>query len=147
MDKNLDSDAILARLDDQISWYDGNSSRNQSRFKLIKTIEIATAALIPFLTGLPIPYVLPITGAMGVVISILEGTLHLNQYQNNWISYRATAEALKHEKFIFLGSAPPYSNASDPRALLADRVESLVSQENSKWASTQLQQDGKTKTS
>jgi len=68
-----------------------------------------------------------------VLITILEGILHLNQYQENWTNYRTTAESLKHEKFLYLAKAGPYANAVDPRASLAERIEAIVSQENSQW--------------
>jgi hypothetical protein len=74
------------------------------------------------------------------VITVLEGMLHLNQYEQNWITYRSTCESLKHEKYVYLGKAGPYSGSADPHALLADRIESLVSQEHAKWASVQQQQ-------
>ncbi|MGA7106334.1 MAG: DUF4231 domain-containing protein, partial [Terracidiphilus sp.] len=72
-------------------------------------------------------------------ITVLEGLLHLNQYQQNWTNYRSTCEALKHEKFVYLAKAGPYATASDPRALLAERIESTVSQEHAQWASVQQQ--------
>ena len=74
-----------------------------------------------------------------MLITVLEGMLHLNQYQQNWINYRSTCEELKHEKYVYLGHAGPYANANDPHALLAERVESLVSQEHAQWASVQQQ--------
>ena len=74
------------------------------------------------------------------MITILEGMLHLNQYQQNWIAYRSTCEGLKHEKFTYLAKAAPYQDAPDPHALLAERIESLVSQEHAKWASVQQQE-------
>jgi hypothetical protein len=43
-----------------------------------------------------------------------------------------------------LGKAAPYTDAPDPHALLAERVESLVSQEHANWLLTR-QQDNKTK--
>jgi hypothetical protein len=84
-----------------------------------------------------------VTAGLGVLITVLEGLLHLNQYQQNWINYRSTCEALKHEKYIYLGKAAPYVNLPDPHALLAERIESLVSQEHGKWASVQQQEPGK----
>jgi hypothetical protein len=83
-----------------------------------------------------------VTAGLGVLITILEGILHLNQYQQLWDTYRSTCEALKHEKFTYLGHAGPYAGAADPRALLAERIESLVSQEHAQWNSFQ-QQSGK----
>jgi Protein of unknown function (DUF4231) len=78
-----------------------------------------------------------IVGGLGVLIAVIEGLQQLNQYHANWIAYRSTSEALKHEKFLFLATAGPYAAAIDPRVLLAERIESLVSQEHAKWASGQ----------
>jgi hypothetical protein len=130
-------DPIMERLEDQIAWYDRKSLTNQRYFKRIKMVEIAAAAVIPFLATFNIPRVLWLTGGLGVLITMLEGMLHLNQYQQNWISYRSTCESLKHEKYVYIAKASPYAGVADPRALLAERVESLVSQEHAKWASSQ----------
>src|SRR6476661_10557182 len=138
-----DTDPIIARLEDQIAWYDKKSLTNQRAFKLIKMIEIVAAAMIPFLAAFKIPQTVWVTSGLGVLITVLEGMLHLNQYQQNWIAYRSTCESLKHEKYTYLGKASPYANVADPHALLAERIESLVSQEHAKWASTQQQEPGK----
>ena len=102
--------------------------------------EIIAAAVIPFLAGFKVPYSGVMTGALGVLITAFEGMLQLHHSHENWIAYRATAESLKHEKFLFLARAAPYNNAADPRAMLAERVESLVSQESAKWALAQQQE-------
>ena len=140
-----EADPIMERLEDQIAWYDRKSQTNQRAFKWIKMIEILAAAVIPFLAASKLPDVGWVTGALGVLITVLEGMLHLNQYQQNWIAYRSTCESLKHEKYVYLGKAAPYANVADPHALLAERIESLVSQEHAKWASVQ-QQEQKPKT-
>ena len=140
-----DVDPIAERLEDQISWYARASLVNQRYFKRIKMVEILAAAVIPFLAAFSLPQVRWVTGGLGVLITVLEGMLHLNQYQENWIAYRSTCELLKHEKYLYLGKASPYSSAADPRALLAERIESLVSQEEAKWASAR-QQESKPKT-
>jgi hypothetical protein len=137
-------DPIMERLEDQIAWYDRKSIANQRNFKRIKLVEIAAAAAIPFLATFNLPRVLWLTGGLGVLITVLEGTLNLNQYQQNWIAYRSTCESLKHEKYVYLGKASPYASVLDPHALLAERIESLVSQEHAKWAS--VQQEPKSKT-
>ena len=127
-------DPIFKRLEDQLAWYSAKSRAARRTFKRIKVAEIVAAALIPFLTGqhwsLYINYV---TGGLGVLITVLEGFLHLNQYQENWANYRNTAESLKHEKYLYQAKAGPYAGASDIRALLAERTEALISQENSQW--------------
>ena len=143
------ADPTWDRLEDQIDWYDKKSRQCQSAYKRTKIVEIFAAAFIPFLSALNISQgneawfghtVSWIIGGLGVLITILEGMLHLNQYQQNWISYRSTCEGLKHEKFTYLAKAAPYQDAADPHALLAERIESLVSQEHAKWASVQQQE-------
>ena len=132
-------DPIFTRLEDQIDWYDRKSRSAQHTFKRIKVVEILSAAAIPFLAGLNYPHDKLVTGGLGVLITILEGLLHLNQYQQNWTNYRSTCEALKHEKYVYLGKASLYATAQDPHALLAERIESTVSQEHAQWASVQQQ--------
>jgi ABC-type multidrug transport system fused ATPase/permease subunit len=142
------SDPIIDRLEDQINWYDAKAGKYQKTYKRIKVVEIIAAALIPFLSALHLSDVashLPITigtfvAFLGVLITVLEGILQLNQYQQNWVTYRATCEAMKHEKFTYLARAGVYATAADARALLAERVETIGSQENSKWASLQQPQ-------
>lgn len=136
----------MDRLEDQISWYDQKSNSNQKIFKRIKMTEIFSAAFIPFIAASHFPYASSITSGLGVLITVLEGALHLNQYQQNWIAYRSTCESLKHEKYVYLGKAQPYAGIPDPHALLAERIESLVSQEHAKWASVQQQDPAKGKT-
>ncbi len=133
------TDPIFARLEDQIDWYDRKSRSARRVYKRIKVVEILAASAIPFLAGLSFPRDKLVTAGLGVLITLLEGLLHLNQYQQNWTTYRSTCEALKHEKFVYLANAGPYATASSPHALLAERIESTVSQEHAQWASIQQQ--------
>ena len=132
-------DPIIQRLEDQIAWYDVRSRSNMRWYKRIKISEIASAAVIPFLAASNIPHAVFATGILGVLVTLFEGTLQLNQFHENWIRYRSTCESLKHEKYIYLAGAGPYPNVEKPRALLAERVESLISQEHAKWATVQQQ--------
>lgn len=129
-----DQDVTIARLDDQIAWYDRKSKYNQQLYKGLRVSTLITAALIPLVAGLHLPALG--TGALGVLVVIIEGIQSLNQYHANWIGYRSTCEALKHEKYLYFGNAGPYSTSAGPHALLAERLESLISQEHAKWAST-----------
>ncbi len=123
----------LDRLDKQIDWYDRRSRTNRALYKALKSVTIGSAAIIPVLTASGTRGQSQMAGALGVLIAILEGLQQLNQFQSNWTIYRATAEALKHEKYFYLGQAGPYLKGEEAHALLAERVESLVSDENAKW--------------
>jgi hypothetical protein len=134
----------LKRLDGQADWYSARSKRAQRLYKWMKAIEIIAAALIPFLTGRTFIHRDLAIGGLGVLITILEGILQLNQYQRIWTTYRATSEALTHEKFLFLAQAGSYGSAGEKAAaLLAERIEGIMSQENTKWVSLQSQQNQK----
>jgi hypothetical protein len=132
-------DVTLDRLQDQIEWYDKKSVSSQKAFKYLKICSISAAAVIPVFASMA--RFSSVTAGLGVLIVILEGLQQLNQYHANWISYRSTCEALKHEKFLYLAKASAYSTARDPHSLLAERIESLVSQEHAKWASSQEQSE------
>lgn len=116
---------------DQIAWYDRKSGENQRWFKRLKVCQLVTAAGIPVAAGVSAPVWL--VGGGGALIVVLEGLQQLQQYQQNWTTYRSTCERLKHEKFLFLAQAGPYSAAPRAEALLAERVEGLVSQEHAAW--------------
>ena len=126
-------DVTFARLEDQIAWYDSKSALNQRRFKWVKAVQMVAAAAVSVVAAVDGPSYIP--AALGALVVVLEGFQQLNQYQQNWITYRSTAEALKHEKFLYLASAAHYATAPDPRTMLAERVEGLVSREHSKWVS------------
>ncbi len=129
------SDPTQQRLEEQIDWYDRKSIYNQRVFKTLKTVQIVWGALVPLFAGFGAPT--PLTGSLGVVIVSLEGLQQLNQYQQSWVNYRSTCEALRHEKYLFLAHAGPYKNGAKRRSILAERIEGMVSQEHAKWVSTQ----------
>src|ERR1700759_1253748 len=129
-------DVIMQRLEDQISWYSAKSRDAHRMYRRLKMIEIIAAALIPFVAGLHFPYVAMMTGGLGVLVTVIEGLIHLNQYQQNWTTYRATAEGLKHEKYMYLAKAGSYASATDPHAMLAEHVEGMVSQEGARWVAS-----------
>lgn len=132
----------LDRLEDQIAWYDRKSGQSQRRYKWLKALTIIAAALIPVCAT--IPWGRPISAVLGVAIVIAEGLQQVNQYQANWISYRSTCETLRHEKYLYLAQAGPYASSEKPLALLAERIEGLVSQEHAKWVSSQEEASKKT---
>lgn len=131
-------EATMNRLDGQKGYYSKSSAWNKKWYLWLKTVEIASAALIPFLINLgdkQSQLLLGIAGALGAVVVILEGVQGVFQFHHNWTSYRTTSEALKHEKHLFEASAGPYRSADNPETLLAERIEAIISQENKTWVS------------
>ena len=127
---------IDSRLNDQIDWYSKKSLFNQKWYKRFRLIEIVFAAIIPFLAGIgsDVPYHQIIIGVLGVCIAVSAGWSAIYKYHENWIEYRTTAETLKHEKYLFLGKCSPYDD-ENAYCKLVQRVEGLISKENSQWSS------------
>lgn len=129
---------FASRLDDQIAWLDRKSSANQRVYKRLRTAEIVVAASIPFLAGYSTDSapVLFSVGLAGVAVAVISGFLALNRYQESWVEYRATCEALQRHRYRYLTRSTPYQN-DDRFMILVNNVEALLSKENSTWAESQ----------
>jgi Protein of unknown function (DUF4231) len=125
-----DHDAIWSRLEDQLDWYDRKSGHNQKLFIRVKMVQLILGGAVPVLSLASLSALA--TAITGAIVVILEGAQQLFQWQANWIAYRSTAEALKHERHLYLAQAGPYVGRDRPR-VLAERIEGLVSQEHAKW--------------
>lgn len=129
-------DSGYERLESQIRWYDQKSGAAQRNFKWGRYFVIAASATIPIVALLEYNIVAAVLGGL---IAISEAIQHVNQWQHNWITYRSTCEALRHEKYTYIERADPYDGFDDrdARKLLVERVESLISTEHSKWIASQ----------
>ena len=134
--------AAWARLNDQLGWYDHKSAVNQQRYKQIQAAQIILATSIPVLSLIDAASGRWITAILGASVAILAGFQQLGNYNDLWTTYRATAEHLRHEKFLFLAQSGPYRTLQEEEALrlLAERVEERVSTEHAKWVSERTQQ-------
>jgi hypothetical protein len=126
---------INQRVNDQIGWYDQKSQRAQRWFKRLRAVEVIAAGAIPLFAGFGgrSPWSVIVVGILGALVAILASLLSINQFQENWIEYRTTCESLKHEKYLFLTNAEPY-NEEETFGLFVQRIESLISKENSAWS-------------
>jgi hypothetical protein len=118
------------RLEDQLGWYSRKSAAAQQAYKRVKLGQLIVGAAVPVVAGLQISAAL--TAALAAVVLAAEGAQQLYQWQTNWVLYRSTAEALKHEKYLYLAAAGPY-RAEDRYRVLAERLEGLISQEHASW--------------
>ncbi len=123
------------RLDDQINWYDRKSIKYQKTYKMLQLLLIVSAASIPFISGYvnDCPNLQYVLGGIGVLIAAITGILSLYKFQETWTAYRTTCESLRHEKYLYATKTNPYQGKNDFN-LLVQRVEMLISKENSSWA-------------
>ncbi len=124
------------RLDKQIQWYSQRSKLNQIWYKRLKITEFILAAMVPVLVNFityhwSIKIIIAIAGAAIAIISAVHG---LYNFHENWIEYRYTCEALKHEKYLYLAKCGIYAEMENPLSVLVERVENIISKENMRWA-------------
>lgn len=132
----VEPDSGYERLEAQIRWYDQKSGAAQRYFKWGRYFVITASAAIPIAALLEWNIAAAVLGGL---IAICEAAQHVNQWHHNWITYRSTCEALRHEKYTYIERADPYDGFDDQaaRKLLVERVESLISTEHSKWIASQ----------
>jgi hypothetical protein len=127
---------LKTRVDQQIDWYSAKSQSNQRWFKVLRLIEIAFATASPVLVSqiaTDTPVLKIIVGSIGVCVAVIAGIVSLYKFQENWIEYRAAAETLKREKFLFLTKSPPYDGENAFQSLVG-HVESMISTETTNWS-------------
>ncbi len=123
------------RLEGEIAWYERKSSINKRNYYLVRLIEFLSAALIPFLINFlsnNTEMLKLAVEVLGIIVVISTSVISLFRFQELWTEYRTNAESLKHEKYLYLSSAPPY-DSPDKFKTLVERVERLISSENSRW--------------
>lgn len=126
------------RLEDQLTWYDGKSIWNQKWHKRLRLTQVILASAIPIVALIQAGWSSWASAVFGASIAVLEAIQHLNQLGPLWIEYRATAERLKHEKFLFLSQSGHFRDldSNDALRLLAEHVEECVSTEHARWTRT-----------
>lgn len=128
-----EDDYLKNRVDDQINWYDGKSKvckRGCTVCQIITLVAAATIPVVAVISGSLSSRV--VVAILGSLTAIATGIVSIYQFREHWIEYRTTAESLKHERCLFLTRTGPYTG-EDFFSVFVDRIESLVSQENTAW--------------
>ena len=123
------------RLENEIVWYEKKSRNNKRYYYILRVIELVSAALIPFLINYLSADTKLLKSAiemLSIIVVVTTGMLSLFRFHELWTEYRTNAESLKHEKYLYLSASRPYDKG-DKFKLLVERVERLISIENSRW--------------
>ncbi len=142
----MEFDYEAERLDPAIAWYEARSARSKHWFYFLQGVQLVTSTLVTVLAAWSAEAVpRPVLAAVSAVAALAAGLLALFGWQQQWIRYRATAETLKHEKFLHRSRGGPYRDATSA-ALLAERCEGVVSSEHAVWATAMERAGVKTAT-
>ena len=131
MEEERFEEYLKERYEVQVKWYDNRASQNRQYYQWFQWAVIITAAFVPVLVVLmPFKW---ITAILSTVLAIAATALKTFKFQENWISYRTIAETLKKEKSYYDARAVEYATAEDKKQLFVERVEALISRENTLW--------------
>lgn len=135
------ADPVLSHLDGAIRWYDSNARRTMKWHFRLRTVQLLLAASIPFtqilLSGVPARAV---AAGLAGVIAIGQGIDGLHRYGEHYVAWRATAQQLLRERFLFSVRSGPYVGMAlvEARQKLASRVDAVEASENHEWQQQEL---------
>jgi len=133
VDKEKFNDYLRTRYQKETDWYDKKAIWNHRAYEILQWAAIilsaSTAVLVVIGNG-PLKWV---AVGIAVLVAISTSALKTFKYQENWINYRTTCETLRKEFHYYEAGIHGYEDARDREALFVDRVESLISRENTLW--------------
>lgn len=137
MDKQDFQDYLENRYYNQIKWYGSKSRYNQKMYKSCQIVITIFAVITPMLLFVQDKMLQWVAIVSSLTVAIGTALIKIFKYQENWINYRTTSETIKKEIHYYNARLHDYADAKDPEALFVDRVESLISRENTLWLVSQ----------
>jgi hypothetical protein len=127
------------RIESQRKWHSGKATKNKNRYYLTESITLVAGASIPVinvLDVLPSPATKILSASLAAIIVISAGLSKLFKFQENWLNFRALAEALKREEELYLHKVGDYDLEGDKREkILIERIENLLGTTTSQFVS------------
>ena len=140
---------LKERYESQVKWYDKSASQNKQYSQGFQWAAIIISASVPVLVTLmpSSQWITIITIILSIVLAIATAALKAFKFEENWISYRTVAETLKKEKYYYDAGSTEYATTEDKKRLFVERVEALISSENTLWMAIQRKKEDKEKAS
>lgn len=136
MDKNKFNGYLESRYRKETDWYDKKAIVNHRMYQIFQWTAIILSAFTPVLIVIGDGLVRWSAVAIAMLVAISTAALKTFKYQENWINYRTTCETLRKEFHYYEAGIQGYEGVEDKEALFVERVESLISRENTLWVVT-----------
>ena len=132
---------IQRRLEPQRNWHNDKAIRNKRRFYVVEVATLLAGAAIPvvnlglvhdaFWAGV-------LSAILGGVVVVAAAVGKLFKFHENWLQYRALAEALEREKELYSVGAADYAeeDKAERNRRLVERVENLLANTTSQFVET-----------
>ena len=117
-----------------VSFYDKRAQQNKRWHRACSVFIVSVSGiLVPLIsTGLLLKHPM-MGGFLSASIVIVTALGSHFQFNENWLNYRKTWDALRREPHLRDARVADYENAADRNALFVERVESIASDEGNEW--------------
>jgi len=132
-------DYVKERYENQLEWYSKSATKNKKWYRRYQVGIAVLSAVVTVTVAIGMNdnadavwhIASLITSASVTVLVTLQKTL---RFHDNWVEYRTTAEDLKKERYYHDFLCGDYATAESPDTLFVERVEGLISQQNTQWS-------------
>lgn len=141
MDPNAFEKYLAERYQCQIVWYDKKATLNKTLYSLFQWPVIVFSAITPILVVINENKARWAAVVISALVAIGTTAMKSFQFHENWLNYRTICETLRKEIHYYRARTSAYSNVPDPEAVFVERVEAMISRENTMWLTTAKQSD------
>ena len=124
---------IEDRYEKEPDWYDQKAVHNKRIHGLPQVVVIVSSAVTPALILMDESNLRMLAVFTSVIIAISTSAIKTSRFHENWLDYRTTAETMRREHSLYNTGAGDYPDADDRQRFFVERIESLISRENTKW--------------
>lgn len=139
---------VKDRYEGQMNYYKVANRKNQKKYKQFQWILIVLSAITPILAAFinEFPDLQILVVVVSALVAILTTGMKTFQYQELWVTYRATYEQLKPEIHYYNFGVGPYGEDDvDREVLFINRVETILDKEHQAWPPAKKLQEEKKK--
>lgn len=138
MEKEAFDKYLNERYENEVNWYDKKSIRNKRISYVLRVLMIVLSSIVPIIAALQfvnrdLTY---LTIVVSAVVAISTGIMGYGKFEELWQSYRTTCETLRKEFNYYNCRCGEYYQVADPERLFVERIESMISRENTEWVAT-----------
>ena len=132
-------DYVKERYEDQVEWYSKSATKNKKWYRRYQVVIAVLSAVVTVTVAFGMNddggsgwHIASLIASAAVTLLVtLQKTL---RFHDNWVEYRTTAEDLKKERHYYDFLCGDYATAESPDKLFVERVEELISQQNTQWS-------------
>jgi len=131
----------------QMDWYSKKASHCQKGYQGLQTLVIIFSIMTPTIIIIGVGWLRWLAVISSGIVAVGATLLKAFKFHENWINYRTTRETLRKEIHYYNARLFGYREAEDPEALFVERVEAVISRENTLWIYVQKAKEEKTQNS